>query len=100
MNDRQILDVCMENSYRLVTGKSSIDDILESNRVPYFLWNVIDEDSIDNSVFNSFMDMMIKYYEDFEMYERGSELLNVRENERNKYKQKIRKPNRVRKAGV
>ena len=36
MEDHEILDVCMENSYDLIMGKKSLDEILESSEVPYW----------------------------------------------------------------
>lgn len=95
MEDHEILDVCMENSYDLIMGKKSLDEILDSNEVPYILWNVVDKTDLKNSMFNDVIDLMIKYYEDLEMYERCSELLKFKKNEKLRYKKKIRGINRI-----
>ena len=86
---QEIIDICVENSYNLLTGKKSIEDILDSSSSPYFLWNVVEED-LDQEIFDSFIDFMINYYEDMEYYERCAVLLNIKLNERNKCKQENR----------
>ena len=91
---QEIIDICVENSYNLLTGKKSIEDILDSSSRPYFLWNVVEED-LDQEIFDSFIDFMINYYEDMEYYERCAVLLNIKLNERNKCKQENREINRV-----
>jgi len=91
---QEIIDICVENSYNLLTGKKSIEDILDSSSRPYFLWNVVEED-IDQEIFDSFIDFMINYYEDMEYYERCAVLLNIKLNERNKCKQENREIDRV-----
>ena len=96
MEDHEILDVCMENSYDLIMGKKSLDEILDSSEVPYILWNVISEKDLKSSIFNDVLDLMIKYYEDLEMYERCSELLKFKKNEKLRSKKKIRGLNRIR----
>ena len=91
---KEIIDICVENSYNLLTGKKSIEDILDSSSRPYFLWNVVEED-LDQEIFDSFIDFMINYYEDMEYYERCAVLLNIKLNERNKCKQENREIDRV-----
>ena len=91
---QEIIDICVENSYNLLTGKKSIEDILDSSSRPYFLWNVVEED-LDQAIFDSFIDFMINYYEDMEYYERCAVLLNIKLNERNKCKQENREIDRV-----
>lgn len=91
---QEIIDICVENSYNLLTGKKSIEDILDSSSRPYFLWNVVEED-LDQEIFDSFIDFMINYYEDMEYYERCAVLLNIKLNERNKCKQENREIDRV-----
>tara|TARA_R110000744_G_scaffold116538_1_gene218051 strand:- start:72 stop:365 length:294 start_codon:yes stop_codon:yes gene_type:complete len=91
----EIIDICVSNSYDLLTGKRSIEDILDSSAKPYFLWNVVEE-NLDQEIFDSFISFMINYYEDLEYYERCAVLLNIKVNERSKRKQKTRKINRVR----
>tara|TARA_R100001463_G_scaffold39578_2_gene84618 strand:- start:79 stop:372 length:294 start_codon:yes stop_codon:yes gene_type:complete len=92
---QEIIDTCVANSYDLLTGRKSIEDILDSSSQPYFLWNVVEE-NLDEEVFNGFIDYMIEYYEQMEYYERCSVLLNIKVNERNRCKQKNRETNRVR----
>ena len=96
MEDNEILDICMENSYDLIMGKKSLDEILDSSEVPYILWNVIDEMDLKSSIFNDVIDLMIKYYEDIEEYEKWSELLKFKKNEKLRSKKKIRGLNRIR----
>ena len=91
---QELIDICVENSYNLLTGKKSIEDILDSSSRPYFLWNVVEED-LDQEIFDSFIDFMINYYEDMEYYERCAVLLNIKLNERNKCKQENREIDRV-----
>ena len=94
LDTQEIIDICVENSYNLLTGKKSIEDILDSSSRPYFLWNVVEED-LDQEIFDSFIDFMINYYEEMEYYERCAVLLNIKLNERNKCKQENRKIDRV-----
>lgn len=94
VNTQEIIDICVANSYDLLTGRKSIEDILDSSVKPYFLWNVVEED-LDQEVFDGFIDFMIEYYEDMEYYERCAVLLNIKLNERGKCEQKIRETNRV-----
>ena len=91
---QEIIDICVENSYNLLTGKKSIEDILDSSSRPYFLWNVVEEE-LDQEIFDGFIDFMINYYDEMEYYERCSVLLNIKLNERNKCKQENREINRV-----
>tara|TARA_A100000172_G_scaffold54199_1_gene34463 strand:+ start:817 stop:1119 length:303 start_codon:yes stop_codon:yes gene_type:complete len=98
IDTQEIIDICVANSYDLLTGRKSIEEILDSTETPYFLWNVIEED-LDQHDFNSFIDFMIEYYEELEHYERCSVLLNIKLNERNKCKRKIREANCLRKQG-
>tara|TARA_R100000008_G_C3583329_1_gene170223 strand:+ start:2374 stop:2667 length:294 start_codon:yes stop_codon:yes gene_type:complete len=92
---QEIIDICVSNSYDLLTGKKSVEQILDSSQRPYFLWNVVEEE-VDEDVFDSFIDFMINYYEDMEYYERCSVLLNIKLNERGKRKQKTRKADIIR----
>jgi hypothetical protein len=94
IDTQEIIDICVANSYDLLTGKKSIEQILDSPSQSYFLWNVVEE-NLDQKVFDGLMDFMIKYYEEMEYYERCAVLLNIKINERVKYKQETRKSNRV-----
>tara|TARA_R100001594_G_scaffold146035_1_gene196872 strand:- start:634 stop:936 length:303 start_codon:yes stop_codon:yes gene_type:complete len=100
MEDYEILDICMENSYDLIMGRKSLDEILESNEVPYLLWNVVSEKDLQSSIFNDVLDLMIKYYEDSEEYERCDKLLKFKKNEKLRRKKKIRGVNRIGETGV
>jgi len=95
-NDK-IVSICMVNSYNLITGKKTLDDILENSKHPYFLWNII-HNEIDDEIFDTFIDLMIGHYEYSEEYEKCAELLSIKNHEkdqRNKYKRKITKSNKV-----
>ena len=95
MEDYEILDICMENSYDLIMGKKSLDEILDSSEVPYILWNAVSNKDLEGTIFNDVLDLMIKYYEDIEAYERCSKLLKFKKNEKLRRKKKIRRVNRV-----
>ena len=95
-NDK-IVSICMVNSYNLITGKKTLDDILENSKHPYFLWNII-HNEIDDEIFDTFIDLMISHYEYSEEYEKCAELLSIKnyeKDQRNKYKRKITKSNKV-----
>ena len=100
MEDHEILDICMENSYDLIMGKKSLDEILDSSEVPYILWNAVSNKDLEGTIFNDVLDLMIKYYEDIEAYERCSKLLKFKKNEKLRRKKKIRGINRIRKTDV
>tara|TARA_R110002020_G_scaffold140089_2_gene311316 strand:+ start:1171 stop:1470 length:300 start_codon:yes stop_codon:yes gene_type:complete len=98
INNDKIVGICMFNSYNLITGKKTLNEILEESKHPYFLWNIIHSD-IDDEVFDTFIDLMIGHYEYSEEYEKCSELLNIKNYEkdkRDKYKRKITKTDKVR----
>ena len=87
----------MINSYNLITGKKTLEDILENSKHPYFLWNII-HNEIDDEIFDTFIDLMIGHYEYSEEYEKCAELLNIKNYEkgkRDKYKRKITKADKV-----
>ena len=94
IDTQEIIDICVANSYDLITGKKSIEEILDSASMPYFLWNVSEED-LDLDDLDEFIDFMIEYYEESECYERCAVLLNIKLNERNRCQQKIRKANSI-----
>ena len=95
IDTKELIDICVANSYDLLTGKKSVEQILDSSSRPYFLWNVVEED-VDEEVINGYVDFMISYYEEMEHYERCAVLLNIKLNERSKCKQKTRKTNIIR----
>ena len=43
IDTQEIIDICVANSYDLLTGKKSIEQILDSPSQSYFLWNVVEE---------------------------------------------------------
>ena len=94
IDTQEIINICVENSYDLLTGKKSIEEILDSTDTPYFLWNV-SEENLDLYDLDSFIDFMIEYYEEMECYERCAVLLNIKLNERNKCQRKIREANSI-----
>tara|TARA_R110000744_G_scaffold7674_2_gene26512 strand:+ start:649 stop:951 length:303 start_codon:yes stop_codon:yes gene_type:complete len=94
IDSQEVIAICVSNSYDLLTGKKSIENILDSSSRPYFLWNFGEEDLDDNFI-DETIDFMIEYYEEFENYERCAILLNIKLNERDKCKQQAREINRV-----
>tara|TARA_R110002020_G_C16230015_1_gene768269 strand:+ start:996 stop:1295 length:300 start_codon:yes stop_codon:yes gene_type:complete len=97
MNNDELVYICMENSYNLITGKKSIEYILDNSEHPYFLWNVIG-DEIEDDIFDEFIDLIIDHYEYYEDYEKCAELLNIKnygKKGRNKYKRQIKQTNTI-----
>ena len=98
--NKRILSNCMRNSYDFLMGNKTLDEILDQNGNPYFLWNVIDHESLTNSTFNDVLDIMIRYYEDDEEYEKCAKLLKFKINEKDKHREKVKETYRVGKEGV
>ena len=94
MSEQEIIKKCMENSYRVLTGKKTVDDIFSENTCPYFLWNVTDESKTD--VFLDIVDTLIEYFEYEEEYERCGELLKLKKKDENKHRRKTREIDTVR----
>jgi len=68
MTGSQVVHIGMLNSYNVLTGKATMSDVINSN-VSLFA-HVPDED-IDSQ----FIDLMILYFQDCEMFEHCAELL-------------------------
>tara|TARA_R100001015_G_C4623442_1_gene181241 strand:+ start:1161 stop:1415 length:255 start_codon:yes stop_codon:yes gene_type:complete len=83
MNTEEILDICVSNSYDILTGRKTIDQILISKSPACFLWNMIEEDLTEEDL-DECIDFMIEYYEGLEKYERCSVLLDMKVNERSR----------------
>tara|TARA_R110002012_G_scaffold83375_1_gene209854 strand:+ start:1319 stop:1621 length:303 start_codon:yes stop_codon:yes gene_type:complete len=99
MNEQEIIKKCMENSYRILTGKKTVDDIFSESTCPYFLWNVMDKKSgipKERNVFIDVIDTLIEYFEEDEEYERCAELLKLKKKDESKYRRKTRKTNTIR----
>ena len=64
-----MIDECMVNSYRVMTLKSTVDEILSKNKKAMFYGDPFDYTNED-------IDEVIKYFENTEEYEKCDELLN------------------------
>jgi len=67
MTEQQKIHIAMMNSYNVLTGKCSIEDIFNSD-VPMFSHVIDDEPNQDNVLF------IIKYFEKIDMFEQCLEL--------------------------
>ena len=63
-----MIDKCMNNSYKVMTFKSTVEDILEKNNKAMFYGNPLDYTTED-------IDEVIDYFENTEEYEKCGELL-------------------------
>ena len=64
-----MIDKCMNNSYRVMTLKSTVDEILSKNKKAMFYGDPFDYTTED-------IDEVIEYFEMTEEYEKCDELLN------------------------
>jgi len=64
-----MIDKCMNNSYRVMTLKSTVDEILSKNKKAMFYGDPFDYTNED-------IDEVIEYFENTEEYEKCGELLN------------------------
>ena len=64
-----MIDECMINSYKVMTLKSTVEEILDSNNKAMFYGNPLDYTTED-------IDEVIEYFENTEEYEKCGELLN------------------------
>ena len=64
-----MIDECMINSYKVMTLKSTVEEILDENNKAMFYGNPLDYTTED-------IDEVIEYFENTEEYEKCSELLN------------------------
>ena len=95
-----ILRNCMKNSYDFLMGYKTLEELLDQDGNPYFLWNVVDHDSLTRSTFDDILDVMIKYYEDNEEYEKCAKILKFKTNGENKHRAKAKETYRVGEEGV
>ena len=63
-----MIDKCMNNSYKVMTLKSTVEDILEKDNKAMFYGNPLDYTTED-------IDEVIDYFENTEEYEKCGELL-------------------------
>ena len=63
-----MIDKCMNNSYKVMTFKSTVEDILEKDNKAMFYGNPLDYTTED-------IDEVIDYFENTEEYEKCGELL-------------------------
>ena len=63
-----MIDKCMNNSYKVMTQKSTIEAILENDDKAMFYGNPLDYNDED-------IDEVIEYFENTEEYEKCGELL-------------------------
>ena len=66
-----MIDECMINSYKVMTFKSTVEDILEKDNKAMFYGNPLDYTTED-------IDEVIDYFENTEEYEKCGELLEER----------------------
>ena len=92
----EIIENCMKNSYDVITGDKTIDELVESSDSPYFLWNVISGDIAIIDV----LDCMIDYFEDREEYEKCSKLLKLKKDGEIKCRRKVKRISKVRNKGL
>tara|TARA_R110002012_G_scaffold32221_1_gene95503 strand:- start:646 stop:918 length:273 start_codon:yes stop_codon:yes gene_type:complete len=64
-----MIDKCMDNSYRVMTLKSTVDEILSKDKKAMFYGDPFDYTNAD-------IDEVIDYFENTEEYEKCGELLN------------------------
>ena len=64
-----MIDKCMNNSYRVMTLKSTVDEILSKDKKAMFYGDPFDYTDSD-------INEVIEYFENTEEYEKCSELLN------------------------
>ena len=84
----------------MLTGFKTLEQILDQNGNPYFLWNVIDHESVNNSTFGDVLDVMIRYYEEDEEYEKCAKLLKFKINGKDEHREKVKETYRIREEGV
>ena len=63
-----MIDKCMNNSYKVMTFKSTVEEILDENNKAMFYGNPLDYTTED-------IDEVIDYFENTEEYEKCGELL-------------------------
>lgn len=71
LKDEEMLDDSIINSYYVLTGKATIDDIIERQEFPMFFINP--EDKLDKGS----LDDMLDYFISTEEYEKCQELIEL-----------------------
>ena len=71
LKDEEMLDDSIINSYYILTGKATIDDIIERQEFPMFFINPSDE--LDEDILNDMLD----YFISTEEYEKCQELVEL-----------------------
>ena len=97
--DKRILGNCMRNSYDFLMGNKTLEELLDQDGNPYFLWNVIDHDNLTKSTFEDILDVMIRYYEEDEEYEKCAKLLKFKTNGKDKHRKKVKETYRIGEEG-
>ena len=72
LKDEEMLDDSIINSYYVLTGKATIEDIIKRQEFPMFFINP--EDELDESSLNDMLD----YFISTEEYEKCSELIKLK----------------------
>lgn len=72
MSEEMILDIAMHNSYDVITGISSAEELMESD-IGYFIFDPSRGYSMDD------IDLVIAYFEDEEDYEKCQKLLQIKQ---------------------
>lgn len=67
MTEQQKIHIAMVNSFNVIVGNATVDDILDSN-VPLFSHDFDDEFQYDNLMF------ILKYFEQIEMFDKCATL--------------------------
>jgi hypothetical protein len=70
MTEQQKIHVAMINSFNVITGKATVDDVLDSN-VALFSHNFNEELDFDIVMF------ILKYFSDIDMFEQCAELKKI-----------------------
>jgi len=82
MNVHKTVEIGINNTYRLLSGEATMEDIVESmvdqNEDPIFLIEP-GKETADNFL----LDLMIEYFEDLEEYEKCGTILKLKTDEKN-----------------
>jgi len=92
----EIIDNCMKNSYDVITGDKTVEELVENSDSPYFLWNVISGDIAIIDV----LDCMIDYFEGIEEYEKCAKLLKLKKDGEIKCRRKVKRISEVGNKGL
>ena len=67
-NDAEIVDEAMNYAYMILTGKATFEELIGSEDEVMLPYNILENEDIDYNV-------LIKYFEDTEEFEKCAELL-------------------------